>query len=99
MGKLPKVTPREVVGVLHRLGFVDDSASVVVHSMRVIVMKLELKPATERDVAELKALDHLTRVDDRRVHLIERSVADGSCILAQAGEPIAGYAVLSYSFF
>jgi predicted RNA binding protein YcfA (HicA-like mRNA interferase family) len=24
MGKLPQVTPREVVAVLHRIGFVDD---------------------------------------------------------------------------
>ena len=61
--------------------------------------RVEFRTATSQDLLEIMALDHLTATDSGRVKFIKVSVANGSCFVAKAGEQIAGYAVLTYSFF
>jgi GNAT superfamily N-acetyltransferase len=58
-----------------------------------------IRPAVEGDVEALCSFDLSARRDDARREFIERSVAAGSCHVAEADGEAVGYAVLSHAFY
>ena len=59
-----------------------------------------LRPATSLDIDALSAIDRLAQTDRRRREFITRSVAHGTCSVADAPSgQAAGYGVLDYAFF
>jgi len=58
-----------------------------------------IRPAAESDVEALCSFDLVARRDDARHEFIRRSVAAGSCHVAEVGGEVFGYAVLSHAFY
>jgi GNAT superfamily N-acetyltransferase len=58
-----------------------------------------IRPAAESDVDALYSFDLVARRDDARREFIERSVAAGSCHVAEVGGEAIGYGVLSHNFY
>jgi hypothetical protein len=60
---------------------------------------ISIRPATEKDVHALCALDLVAHSENERREFIGREVRAGNCFVAVASETILGYAVLNYTFF
>ena len=58
-----------------------------------------IRPAAESDVEALCSFDLVARRDEARREFIRRSVAAGSCHVAEVGGEVIGYAVLSHAFY
>ena len=62
-------------------------------------MQVRIRQGEPPDAEGLIAFDHVCRTDARRGDFIRRSIADGNCLVAEAGGVLAGYAVLEHGFF
>lgn len=57
------------------------------------------RPATDKDLASVVALDHVAATDRERREYLHRAVAAGSCSIAVADATALGYGILHYNFF
>jgi GNAT superfamily N-acetyltransferase len=55
--------------------------------------------AKPSDVPHLAVIDHLASTDSARVALIESATTAATCLLAEFNGQLAGYGILTYSFF
>jgi len=60
---------------------------------------MKIRKATESDIAEIIAIDHVAVHDENRRQLIRKWVSENNTILAVVDDAVVGYAVLEYTFF
>jgi len=60
---------------------------------------ITIRPAAEADVETLRSFDLVALRDDARREFIARSVAAGTCHVAEADGDVIGYGVLSHAFY
>ena len=60
---------------------------------------MKIRKATESDIAEIIAVDHLAAHDANRRRHIREWVSGGSAIVAVVDEAVVGNAILEYTFF
>lgn len=60
---------------------------------------ITIRPAAENDVEALCEFDLIARREGGRREFIRRSVASGSCYVAEGGGGPIGYGVLGYNFY
>ena len=58
-----------------------------------------IRPAAEADVETLCSFDQVALREEGRREFIGRSVAAGSCHVAEVGREVIGYGVLSHAFY
>jgi ribosomal protein S18 acetylase RimI-like enzyme len=60
---------------------------------------MTVRQARGDDIPAICAIDHIAQTEEQRRQFIRSSVTDDTAFVAIAGERIAGYCVLTYSFF
>jgi GNAT superfamily N-acetyltransferase len=58
-----------------------------------------IRQATEADIPDIMAIDHIAFEEDDRKRHIEKWVLEGNVLIALDGADLIGYAVLEYTFF